>query len=282
MAYADHPYFHNRNFRHSLIRGFEQFNVITNLLQFTSYTNIGTKNGAIERVRRLQGMEDMSPAQLRRRVRQFNDGTLRFNLQTEADFDPINKLYFAKLYDMFRDSEYFQKRYGKEFDRYVFSKDQGQPYFLFLNLHMCTIARPDPGLWTHWLLKTVMLNAQAKNAKLVCDPQETDVHACLRRNLERLGLRMTAAAGQGFPPEADGFKHVFDNRFYDANFRAVVTYLTERGAMRNTVTIVLSDHGMAYSEHGEEFYLHGGARPHEYIVRVPLIIRFPENSELRR
>jgi arylsulfatase A-like enzyme len=77
-------------------------------------------------------------------------------------------------------------------------------------------------------------------------------------------------------------KQVFDNRFYDACFAAVWEYLEGRGLTENTVTIVTSDHGLSFGEQGERAYLHAGARPHEYMTRVPLVIRFPGQSELSR
>src|SRR6185436_7647440 len=77
-------------------------------------------------------------------------------------------------------------------------------------------------------------------------------------------------------------KQIFDNRFYDAVFQAVWEYLARRGLTENTATVVASDHGMSFGEHGETTYLHSGALPNEYITRVPLIVRFPERSPLRR
>jgi arylsulfatase A-like enzyme len=83
-------------------------------------------------------------------------------------------------------------------------------------------------------------------------------------------------------PTPDLFmKHVFDNRFYDATFEGIWRYLETRGRLENTVTIVTSDHGLSLRENGEPLYRHGGARPHEYIVSVPLMLRFPEGSPHR-
>ena len=44
------------------------------------------------------------------------------------------------------------------------------------------------------------------------------------------------------------------------------------------MTVVTSDHGMSFGEKGEAFHLHAGARPYEYITRVPLVVRFPQGS----
>src|SRR5260370_23589598 len=77
-------------------------------------------------------------------------------------------------------------------------------------------------------------------------------------------------------------KQVFDNRFYDASFQAVWEYLEARGLSENTVVAVTSDHGMSFRENGESLFLHSGARPHQYMIQVPLVIRFPRGSELAR
>jgi arylsulfatase A-like enzyme len=74
-------------------------------------------------------------------------------------------------------------------------------------------------------------------------------------------------------------KQIFDNRFYDACFRGVWEYLEARGLADNTATVVTSDHGVSFGEHGETELLHAGARPHEYLTRVPLILRFPPGTE---
>jgi arylsulfatase A-like enzyme len=73
-------------------------------------------------------------------------------------------------------------------------------------------------------------------------------------------------------------KHVFDNRFYDCTFRALWEFLERNGLTDNLVTVVTSDHGLSFGEKGEAWYAHGGARPYEYITRVPLVVRFANGS----
>ncbi len=285
IAYADHPYFYNQFNPEddvSMMRGFQQFNVIGDFkFGYASHTNISTTNDLVFHRHTLTGLDDMTTEELVLLVEQFNRGDLHFDVEAESDFDPVNKLYLAKLYNMYQESAYFQKRYGDEFDRHVFLKDDSRPYFLFVNLHMCTIARPDPKLWSQWLLKTVMLNAQVQGVKLIIEPGERSAYANIKLLFQRLGLSVTLPHTDKNLPWIYLVKQLFDNRFYDANFRAIWEYLTRRGLTDNLVTIALSDHGLSFSEHGETFYLHGGARPFENLVRVPLVIRFPQNSELR-
>jgi hypothetical protein len=274
VAYPDHPYFYNHNANVSLIRGFEKFNVINDYETYASYTNIGTEAGRLEHRRELTGLE-MPDQELWERIRRFRSGEQRFDLDRDADFDPESQMHFAKLYELFRGSDYFRLRYGSGFDGEIFSKPQERPYFLFLNLHMSTAALPDPGLYLRWALRTLLLNAQHRDAKLDARQDGEDLWEWVFRTYSELGLSSGA-----FRSPQHFLKQVFDNRFYDACFRGVWEYLEERGLTRNTVTIVTSDHGLSFGEHGEHVYLHAGARPHDYMTRVPLVIRFPEGSEL--
>lgn len=287
IAYPDHPYFYisspyyKDNVNTSLIRGFEHFNVIGDFTNgYGSYTNVGTKKGRIVHRYELTDMPDMSLAEMKSRIQRFNSGALRFDLRKDADYDSSTGFYFAKLHDMYRRSDYFQKRYGKGFDNHLFKENGGRPFFLFLNLHMCTIARPDPALWTEWYLTTLMLNAQVQGKRLTCAADVHDTGTCLSRNRARLGIEFALRLQPEGVNAGTILKHIYDNRFYDANFRAVWEYLEEKSLDDHTVAIITSDHGMSFCEHGESFYLHGGAMPHENIVRVPVVIRFPKTHEL--
>jgi arylsulfatase A-like enzyme len=137
---------------------------------------------------------------------------------------------------------------------------------------MCTIANPDVGLFNRWWLKTLMLNAKRLSSELEQPRPGESIRHFLNRNFRRLKLR------HQFDTPFTFLKHVYDNRFYDASFQAIWQYLEQRGLMRDTAVIVTSDHGMSFGEHSENFYLHGGARPYEYITRVPLVLRFPDGS----
>jgi arylsulfatase A-like enzyme len=120
-----------------------------------------------------------------------------------------------------------------------------------------------------------MLNAQHAGRRLELPDEGADLMAGLLDNWGRLGLR-TGVPGSQYR----SVKHVFDTRFFDECFRRIAEYLAERDPERDTVTVVLSDHGLSFSEHGELGYLHSGGRPHEYLTRVPLLLQFPPESEL--
>jgi arylsulfatase A-like enzyme len=272
VAFPDHPFFFNRNPRLSLIRGFDLFDVVVEYSHYASVTNIGTPGGATERIERLKGLREPSLEELREAIRRFNRGQNTLDL-AQADFDPVNGVHLARLPEMFRQSPYFETRYRKSLDDQVFQGTPGRPFFLFLNLHMATIARPDPGLFARWYLRTLMLNAQALGRRLDEGAEDAHVLDVLDANFTALGL------GHAPIPEVRWYvKQVFDNRFYDACFQAVWEHLQARGLTRNTVTLVVSDHGLSFGERGERFHLHEGARPSEYLTRVPLVLRFPPES----
>jgi arylsulfatase A-like enzyme len=274
VAYPDHPYFYNSHEDVALVRGFEQFNVISDFETYTSATNIGAPAGRVVHEPRLEVRHKAVPrAVLVEAVQSFNAGE-RAAEEGEADRDPSNDVLLASLAPLFRQSEYFQERYAREFESHVFgSAAQRRPFFLFLNLHMATVARPDPGLYARWALETLILNARARRKLLLPPAAEENLDAWLEANAAALGLRHAP-----FSSAATYLKHVFDNRFYDASFEAVWQYLEERGLTKNTVTVVTSDHGMSLRENGETLYLHSGARPYQYIVGTPLVIRFPKGS----
>ena len=275
VAYADHPYFYNSHADVSLIRGFEQFNVISDFERYPSATNVATRSGGVERVERLDGMPPLAIQDIAREVAGFNAGTRRPD--PEADLDPVTGVVLARLPDLYRRSAYFQKRYAAEFDAKVFAAPRERPYFLFLNLHMNTVALPEPGLFGRWAVETVMLNALRQGRTLSPPPPGGTLAGWLDANAARLKLGHAP-----LPDRLTYLKHAFDNRFYDATFEAIWRHLKARGLLENTVTVVTSDHGMSFRGHGENLYLHSGARPYEYLVRVPLVVRFPPGSELAR
>lgn len=279
IAYADHPFFHFRKTARSLVRGFDLFSVVMDFNRFSVQTNVDSPAGGVERRWPLEPLAAFPSGEADRLIARFNNGELRFDLEAEADHDPETGIYLARLYDLFLESDYFQRRYGNEFDRQVFSTRGRRPYLLFLNLHMCSIARPAPALLTRWTLKTLMLNAQAQGKRLMARGQAESLDALLQRNYALLGLPKRRGGPFGGTP---ALKQVFDNRFYDATFRRIWEYLQSRRLADDLVTIVTSDHGMSFGENGEEWLVHAGGRPYEYLTQVPLILRLNAGSRQRR
>ncbi len=283
IAYADHPYFLGNDMNTSLIRGFKYYSIIRDFRRgFATRTNVASRGNHAEKQYPLQGIKNLPYQSVLADIASFNAGDLRFDLETQADYDPTTGLYFPHLYSLYQQSEYFQRRYGDDFDRKLFAKTDDDPYFLFVNLHMCLIAEPDPGLWSTWAIKTLLMNAQAQQTTVESSAQDLTIENLLDRNIDRLGFTKLSSSELGMKKKRTLVKEVFDNRFYDCNFRAIWEYLDQMALTENTVTIVASDHGMGHSERGAKYHAHGGARPHETIVQVPLIIRFPKSSTLER
>ena len=121
IAWADHPYFFNRDTRFSLIRGFEHFDVVNDFERYGSHTNVGTPRGKVERRHDLTGFKALGQAEIDEQLERFKRGELRFDLAREADYDPGRNLYFARLDPLFRESDYFRRRYQDDFDAHVFA-----------------------------------------------------------------------------------------------------------------------------------------------------------------
>jgi hypothetical protein len=215
--------------------------------------------------------------EVRETIERFNRGEATFAGPDELDREPETEVLLPRLDRLFGESSYFERRYRRILDEHVLPARGPRPFFLFLNLHMATIAEPDPALFSRWLLRTVLVNLRAKGGVVYPGKAPEDVRGWLFDLADRLGLPTGP-----FPSAALRLKHIFDNRFYDATFRAVMGHLEARGLTRNLLTVVTSDHGMSLREHGEALLQHGGARPYEYITNVPLVIRFPPGSPFAR
>jgi arylsulfatase A-like enzyme len=266
IAFPDHPLFYAGSVESSLIRGFELYSVVNDSQRLGILTDQGPH--LTHPLDEIGPERDMTPSELGDAVRRFNSGEIRFDLDREADLDRERGIRLAPLGDLFRASPYFRLRYGSHLDRFFDTQD-GRPFFMFLNLHMATIFYADHPLYSRWLLRTLMMTAQARGVELTPARSQETARQALTRNFEELGLPVDILSKYG------PLKQVFDNRFYDAAFQALFEDLVRRGLAENTLTVVASDHGMSFSEHGERGYLHTGALPNEYIVRVPLILRFP-------
>lgn len=271
IAYADHPFFYSGSVENSLIRDFDLFNVVMDFSDFETLTNVGEPDGTVTRRRSLS----QTPFLWRRELDQLRAGVVA--LDESPDEDPETGVLLPRLWPLFRSSSYFAERYGEDFDSHVFNGERSaEPYFLFLNIHMCCSATPDPQLLGRWRLQLLLLNAEARGRELLAAGPQESFGSFYGRNVEHLGLDF-GRLGTRYD------QHVFDNRFYDCVFRAVVEYLKERGLFDRTITVATSDHGLSFGEHGEPVTFHGGARPfHEPNVRVPMIVRFPGDSELTR
>jgi arylsulfatase A-like enzyme len=283
LAYPDHPYFYSGHVSNSLIKDFDYFNAIMNFRDYASLTNVGTNDGEVVKRFTLPKNSFKFSDETLNTIKKFNAKQIVLDVDNVADLDPETDIYLPKLWPLFSKSEYFYNRYQKEFDDYILIKENhDKPVFIFLNLHMCTIAIPDEKLWCDWRLLLLMTNAKKRNISLSLPEANEPFEEFYERNIKKLDLRFSR---KGIISDRYIFdytydKQIFDNRFYDCNFQAMVNYLKDNNLLANTITIVTSDHGFSFSEHGETCYAHGGARPFDHSnVKIPLIIKFPVHSE---
>ncbi len=64
--------------------------------------------------------------------------------------------------------------------------------------------------------------------------------------------------------------------FIDSEFKKFIEWFVENDLLEETVFVLTSDHGEAFGEHG--YYFCHGVNAYDELVRVPLIMRFPEKK----
>ncbi len=76
------------------------------------------------------------------------------------------------------------------------------------------------------------------------------------------------------PEEVERLKRLYAEEvsFLDGELRTLMEGLTSRGAMTNTVVVVVGDHGESMDEHGI-FFSHNGL--YDTVLRVPLLMKIP-------
>jgi len=101
---------------------------------------------------------------------------------------------------------------------------------------------------------------------------------------DREQLSRTVLSGSAAGLSADDLRYLVD--LYDGGIKqtdrllgSFVDWLFARQWGANTLLAITSDHGEAFGERG---VLHHGHGPHPWLVRVPLLIRFPDGRWPRR
>ena len=270
IAFPDHPYFYSGSNENTLIRGFRYFDIVMNYIDFEVVTNIGTPQNEIETRHKIKRNEFIISEEIVARIVKFNQEKESYDEKALGDVDEATGIVYPKIKHLYEKSPYFGERYVNEFEE-LLSRKLDNPVFMFFNLHMCAGAVPDRRLLSAWKLLFLLLNAQRQGKKLTIPRIDEDFEEYFERNLRTL-----------CKIEPWRIQQHFDNRFYDITFETLCNYLEKHGILTNSVLVVTSDHGLSFSEHKEQHYLHGGARPYGYLVEVPLLIRFPEESKFRR
>ena len=74
-------------------------------------------------------------------------------------------------------------------------------------------------------------------------------------------------------------QYVLEAEFVDEQVGMLVEMLKRRGLYDDTMLILTSDHGQEFNEHG---FMYHGTYVHDEIVRVPLIIKYPNSRKFRK
>jgi arylsulfatase A-like enzyme len=91
--------------------------------------------------------------------------------------------------------------------------------------------------------------------------------------LDGMLLSMTARGLSEADIERARALHLGEVAYADARFGELLAELEKMGLLENTVVVLTSDHGELFGEHGR--MAHGG-RAHDELLRVPLVIAFPD------
>lgn len=85
---------------------------------------------------------------------------------------------------------------------------------------------------------------------------------------------------QSEPEDPKRARELYDHsiKYVDKKLRELFTGLDQRIDLDNTLTIILGDHGECMGEHG---YWGHGTYLHNELLRVPLLIQTPEDSDMR-
>jgi arylsulfatase A-like enzyme len=74
-------------------------------------------------------------------------------------------------------------------------------------------------------------------------------------------------------------QYVNEGEFLDAQLGKFFSMLKLRGIYENSMIILTSDHGQSFNEHG---FMYHGVYLYDEIVRIPLIIKYPNSKKFRK
>ena len=106
---------------------------------------------------------------------------------------------------------------------------------------------------------------------------------------ERGGMKLLDSAAHrrvyySPPPPPAVLRHMiahYDSeiRYFDFLTRGLIERMRARGVLERTILVITSDHGESFGEHG---YMQHGPRVDEPVMRVPLLVRLPDDYRARR
>ncbi len=71
-------------------------------------------------------------------------------------------------------------------------------------------------------------------------------------------------------------QYALEAEYLDRRIGGIISALKRRGAYDNTMIIITSDHGQAFNEHG---YMYHNTYLYDEIIRIPLIIKYPNSRK---
>jgi len=261
ILFADHPFVLDGGLTNSLIRGFEYYDVIGKSPDFRSRTNLQSNHEDYETISKVKGRDYIISPQIIKTINDFNNGKIIYDLKAIGDLDERDGIIYPKIDDLYEDSPYFKERHLKDFKSLI-KKDPNKPLFIFFNLHFCDFAVPDDRLLGEWIVQLLLANAQKQGKKLPVPIIDEDFIEYYKQCVKKI------THVQDWQ-----IKRHFDNRFYDYTIKKIYYFFKEKGLMDNSSFIVTSDHGVGFREHDEDLFFHEGARPYDYLVDVPLLLK---------
>lgn len=268
---ADHPVFLPRHEKspldNSFSRGFDLIDVIGFYPRLLNYTNFTTQNRELETKAIFDNIEDKIILEDIEKIKNFNHKSSIYDKISRLKCNVKNNINYPIINNFYDNSSFFEDRYSNIFDN-LFGENRNKPFFLFFNLHFCDIALPDQNIFKNWSLSFLMKNAITK-----------DVNLPIPKTGGSFSLYFESCLKDIFGLNYKKVKHRFDNRFYDYTFEKLYSKLSKSLTEKESIDfIITSDHGFGFGENGEELYSHGGSRPHDYLLEVPVLLHTLDNK----
>jgi uncharacterized sulfatase len=188
--------------------------------------------------------------------RQFGRSPLLLRLATMPIFVPV----WSRLFN-FKGNTVQSLKDAGDYLRYHHSVHRDRPLFMFINMMETHFPYYPPRRWMDRWVPYLKRDREARE---------------FIQNLNTQSYRWMAPILHPLKPiEEAVLRDVYDAEvaFQDRQLRRVFRYLKRSGQLDNTMVIVVSDHGESHGEHS--FMGHAFAIYNE-LVRVPLLIHYPE------
>ncbi len=172
---------------------------------------------------------------------------------------------FAQGFVSYRDSQGSIERIHRAFRPWLRGPGRRYPYFAYLHyIDLHDPYRPEPPYDTLFLPEGERLG-DGGDVYAGIDLDEWGAYLAAVRE----GRRQPSAA------EVEGFEALYDGqlRYIDDQIGELLQELRDLGLYDRSLIVVTSDHGDGFMEHG---FISHSTTPYEELVRVPLVVKFPD------